>query len=89
MTSIPIVVGRADMRGSFRQATWYVLPRDFYGNHIPGFQERICSWYEVDYLPALSILQAAPYAVVPAAITADRSNITRMKAKSDEEKVTN
>lgn len=49
----PIVVGRADACGFFRQATWHVLPRDFYGNHIPGFQERICGWYEVDYLPAL------------------------------------
>jgi len=49
----PIVVGRADTRGSFRRATWHVLPRDFYGNHIPRFQERICDWYEVDYLPAL------------------------------------
>jgi hypothetical protein len=51
--SKPIVVGRADARRSFRQATWHVLPRNFYSNHTSGFQERMCGWYEVDNLPAL------------------------------------
>ena len=31
----------------------HVLPCDFHGNHIPWSQERICGWYEVDYLSAL------------------------------------